>query len=293
MTQIRSVGVVGGGLMGSGIAQVSAQGGYPTILRELDDALCDKARVSIERSLQKAIEKGKLTAELRDATLGRLTFVTQLEPLATCDMVIEAVVEHLDTKRALWRSLDALAAPHTMFASNTSSLSIVDQAAATNRGDRVVGLHFFNPVPVMRLVEVVRTVTTSDDTVRAAFDYVRAIGKEPIAARDSPGFVVNLLLVPYMLDAVRALERGVASVQDIDTGMLLGAGHPMGPLALCDYVGLDTLHKVAEIMWEAYRETRYAPPPLLSRLVAAGMLGKKNGRGFYDHSGTSPVPNAF
>lgn len=293
MTQIRSVGVVGGGLMGSGIAQVSAQGGYPTILRELDDALCDKARASIERSLQKAIEKGKLTAEQCDATLGRLTFVTHLEPLATCDLVIEAVVEHLDTKRSLWRSLDALAAPHTMFASNTSSLSIVDQAAATTRGDRFVGLHFFNPVPAMRLVEVVRTVTTSDETVRAAFDYVRAIGKEPIAARDSPGFVVNLLLVPYMLDAVRALERGVASVQDIDMGMQLGAGHPMGPLALCDYVGLDTLHQVAEIMWEAYRETRYAPPPVLSRLVAAEMLGKKNGRGFYDYSGTSPVPNVF
>lgn len=279
--------------MGSGIAQVSAQGGYATILRELDDALCDKARASIERSLQKAVEKEKLTAEQRDATLGRLTYVTHLEPLATCDLVIEAVVEHLDTKRALWRSLDALAAPHTMFASNTSSLSIVDQAAATRRGDRFVGLHFFNPVPAMRLVEVVRAVTTSDDTVRAAFDYVRAIGKEPIAATDSPGFVVNLLLVPYMLDAVRALERGVASVQDIDSGMQLGAGHPMGPLALCDYVGLDTLHQVAEIMWEAYRETRYAPPPLLSRLVAAGMLGKKNGRGFYDHSGASPVPNAF
>lgn len=293
MTQIRSVGVVGGGLMGSGIAQVSAQGGYPTILRELDDALCAKARASIERSLQKAIEKGKLTAEQRDAALGRLTVVTDLAPLATCDLVIEAVVEHLDTKRALWRSLDALAAPDTMFASNTSSLSIVDQAAATKRGDRFVGLHFFNPVPAMRLVEVVRTVTTSDDTVRAAFDYVRTIGKEPIAAKDSPGFVVNLLLVPYMLDAIRALERGVAAVQDIDTGMQLGAGHPMGPLALCDYVGLDTLHKVAEIMWEAYRETRYAPPPLLSRLVAASMLGKKNGQGFYDYSGTSPVPNAF
>ncbi len=293
MTQIRSVGVVGGGLMGSGIAQVSAQGGYPTILRELDDALCDKARASIERSLQKAIEKGKLTAEQRDATLGRLTVVTHLERLATCDLVIEAVVEHLDTKRALWRSLDALAAPHTMFASNTSSLSIVDQAAATKRGDRFVGLHFFNPVPAMRLVEVVRTVTTSDDTVDAAFDFVRAIGKEPIAAKDSPGFVVNLLLVPYMLDAVRAVERGVASVQDIDTGMQLGAGHPMGPLALCDYVGLDTLQKVAEIMWAAYREPRYAPPPLLSRLVAAGMLGKKNGRGFYDYSGDRPAPNAL
>lgn len=293
MTQIRSIGVVGGGLMGSGIAQVSAQGGYPTILRELDDALCDKARASIERSLQKGIERGKLTPEERDAALGRLTCTTELSPLATCDLVIEAVVEELDTKRALWRTLDALAAPHTIFASNTSSLSIVEQAGATRRGDRFVGLHFFSPVPAMRLVEVVRAVTTSDATVDAAVAFVRTIGKEPIAARDTPGFVVNLLLVPYMLDAVRALERGVASVQDIDTGMQLGAGHPMGPLALGDHVGLDTLQKVAEIMWEAYRETRYAPPPLLARLVAAGMLGKKSGRGFYDHAGPTPVPNDF
>lgn len=293
MTQIRSIGVVGGGLMGSGIAQVAAQGGFPTLLRELDEALCDKTRAGIARSLEKGVERGKLTGEERDAALGKLTFTTDLDSLTSCDLVIEAIVEELDAKRALWRTLDALAAPHAIFASNTSSLSIVEQAAATKRGDRFVGLHFFNPVAAMRLVEVVRTVTTSDETVDAAFAFVRSIGKEPIAARDTPGFVVNLLLVPYMLDAVRALERGVASVQDIDTGMQLGAAHPMGPLALCDYVGLDTLHRVAEIMWEAYRETRYAPPPLLARLVAAGMLGRKNGRGFYDYSGTAPVPNAL
>jgi 3-hydroxybutyryl-CoA dehydrogenase len=214
-----------------------------------------------------------------------------MESLAECDLIIEAVVEQLETKRAVWRALDALAPASTIFASNTSSLSIVEQATATGRSDRFVGLHFFNPVPAMPLVEVVRTVTTSATTMAAAVDFVRAVGKTPIEARDSPGFVVNLLLVPYMLDAVRALEQGVASTADIDTGMQLGAGHPMGPLALCDFVGLDTLVRVAEIMWGAYREPRYAPPPLLVRMVAAGMLGRKNGRGFYDHGGPVPVPN--
>jgi len=279
--------------MGAGIAQVAAQHGLTTIVRELDDSLCARTRAAIERSLSRMIEKGKLPADARARTLERLSFTTSLESLASCDLVIEAVVEQLDTKRALWSALDAIAAPHTIFASNTSSLSIVEQMTATTRGDRFVGLHFFNPVPQMRLVEVVRTITTSDETMRAAYDFVRAIGKEPIAAKDSPGFVVNLLLVPYMLDAVRALERGVGSVADIDVGMQLGAGHPMGPLALCDFVGLDTLHRVAEIMFGAYRETRYAPPPLLTRLVAAGMLGKKNGRGFYIYGGELPVPMTF
>jgi 3-hydroxybutyryl-CoA dehydrogenase len=245
----------------------------------------------VERSLAKAIDKGKLAPDARDAALARLACTTTMESLAECDLVIEAVVEHLETKRAVWRALDALAPAATIFASNTSSLSIVEQATATGRSDRFVGLHFFNPVPAMPLVEVVRTVTTSATTMAAAIDFVRAVGKTPIVARDSPGFVVNLLLVPYMLDAVRALEQGVASTADIDTGMQLGAGHPMGPLALCDFVGLDTLVRVAEIMWGAYREPRYAPPPLLVRMVAAGMLGRKNGRGFYDHGGPAPVPN--
>ena len=293
MTTHGTVGVVGGGLMGAGIAQVAAQAGLPTILRELDDSLCTRARASIQRSLTKAVEKGKLPPDAVEKTMANLSFTTELGALAACDIVIEAVVEHLETKRTLWGALDAIAAPHTIFASNTSSLSIVEQATATERGDRFVGLHFFNPVPAMRLVEVVRTVTTSDDTMRSAYDFVRAIGKEPIAAKDTPGFVVNLLLVPYMLDAVRALERGVANVADIDVGMQLGAAHPMGPLALCDFVGLDTLHRVAGIMYDAYRETRYAPPPLLTRLVAAGMLGKKNGRGFYTYGGEVPVPNNF
>ena len=292
MTHIQTVGVVGGGLMGAGIAQVAAQGGYATVLRELDEALCERARSAIERSLNKAIEKGKVTAEQRDAALARLLFVTELEEMASCDLIVEAVVEHLETKRALWQSLDAIALPEAIFASNTSSLSIVEQASATTRSARFVGLHFFNPVPAMKLVEVVRTVGTTEATMDAAFAFVRGVGKEPIAAKDTPGFVVNLLLVPYMLDAVRALEGGVASVRDIDVGMQLGAGHPMGPLALCDFVGLDTLVRVAEIMWASYRETRYAPPPLLTRLVAAGMLGRKSGGGFYDYAGETPMPNA-
>ncbi len=290
---IRSVGVIGGGLMGSGIAQVAALHGYRTCLREVDTALCDGARAAIERSMARAIEKGKLTEAARDAARLQLTCTTDLAALGGCDLVIEAVVEDLAVKRAVWQEVDALASPGAIFASNTSSLSIVEQAAVTGRGDRFVGLHFFNPVPAMPLVEVVRTVTTSDATTAAAMRWVASIGKEAILAKDTPGFVVNLLLVPYMLDAIRALERGVASVADIDTGMQKGAGHPMGPLALSDYVGLDTLARVAGVMWEAYRETRYAPPPLLTRMVAAGMLGKKNGRGFYVYGGDRPVPNAI
>ena len=277
--------------MGAGIAQVAAQSGHSTILRELDESLCARASAAIARSLGRAIEKGTLSSEQRDATLVQLRFTTEIGALAEADLVIEAVVEELDAKRALWTELDRVAASHTIFASNTSSLSISAQATATTRGDRFVGLHFFNPVPAMKLVEVVCTAETSDATLRSATDFVRATGKEAIVAKDSPGFVVNLLLVPYMLDAIRALEHGVASIADIDVGMQLGAGHPMGPLALCDFVGLDTLQRVANIMTAAYGATRYAPPPLLTRLVAAGMLGKKQGRGFYDYRGDVPVPN--
>ncbi|MEO7964673.1 MAG: 3-hydroxybutyryl-CoA dehydrogenase [Gemmatimonadaceae bacterium] len=291
MTTIERVGVAGGGLMGSGIAQVSALGGCPTVLRELDEELCANARMRIERSMAKAIEKGRLTREDRDAALGRLSFATTLDALGDVDIIIEAVIEKLDAKRALWQSLDEVASAKCIFASNTSSLSVIDQATATTRGDRVIGMHFFNPVPQMKLVEVVRTVTTSDATFATCVAFARAIGKEPIEARDTPGFVVNLLLVPYMLDAIRALEGGVASIHDIDVGMQMGAGHPMGPLALCDFVGLDTLEKVAEIMWDAYRETRYAPPPLLRRMVAAGLMGKKGGLGFYSYAESIPQPN--
>ena len=276
--------------MGSGIAQVAAQAGFATVVREVTAALGDKSRASIDRTLAKGIEKGKVTAEQRERTLGNLSFATEVAALADCDIVIEAVVEDLDIKNTLWRELNGVCPPRTIFASNTSSLTIAAMATASGRPDRMVGLHFFNPVPLMKLVEVVRTVTTSDETFNAAFDFAKSLGKEPIAAKDNSGFVVNLLLVPYMLDAIRALEHGVGTIDDIDKGMTLGAGYPMGPFVLADFVGLDTLYKIAEIMFEEYRETRYAAPPLLKRMVLAGMFGKKNGHGFYDYSAETPRP---
>ncbi len=293
MSEIRRVGVIGGGLMGSGIVQVAALGGYSTVCREIGNAQCERAHAAVRRSLEKGVEKGKLTAEARDAALGRVSFVTDLGAPAGADLVIEAIVEDLAQKKALWNALDALAAPKTVFASNTSSLSIAAQAAATTRRDRFVGMHFFSPVPAMPLVEVVRTVTTSDETHRAAHEFVRRIGKVAVDTRDTPGFVVNRLLVPYMLDAIRAFEQGIGSVRDIDVGMTLGAGHPMGPLALCDFVGLDTLQRVATSMYGEYCETRFAPPPLLNRMVVSGLLGRKNGVGFYRYGGDEPVPNTF
>ena len=293
MTDIRTVAVLGGGLMGSGIAQVAAQAGFPTIVREVSDAVAQRARASISRSLHRAVEKGKLDAAARDAALGRVQVTTDLGALADADVVIEAVVEDLDVKNALWRELDAVCAPEVLFASNTSSLTIAAMAAATARADRFVGLHFFNPVPAMRLVEVVRTVTTSDESFARAMAFARALGKEPIAAKDTSGFVVNLLLVPYLLDAITQVERNVASVEDVDRGMMLGTGHPMGPLQLCDFIGLDTLQRVAEVMWDEYRERRYAPPPLLRRMVLAGMYGRKSGRGFYDYSQDPPKVSAL
>jgi 3-hydroxybutyryl-CoA dehydrogenase len=288
MTSIHTVGVLGGGLMGSGIAQVAAQAGFTTIVRELTDALGEKARDGIARTLAKGIERGKVTADERDRALSKLSFVTDLGALAHCDIVIEAVVEDLDAKNALWQALNPIVPQHGIFASNTSSLTIAAMAAASGRPDRMVGLHFFNPVPLMKLVEVVRTVTTSDATFDAAFAFARRLGKEPIAAKDSSGFVVNLLLIPYMLDAITALERGVASVEDIDKGMQLGTGHPMGPFTLLDFVGLDTTYRIAEIMFDEYREKRYAPPPLLKRMVLAGMYGRKTKKGFYDYSVEPP-----
>lgn len=282
------VGVLGGGLMGSGIAQVSAQAGFHTIVREISGAAADKSRDSIGKVLSKGIERGKVTADERDAALSRLTFTTDLAALAECDIVIEAVVEDLEMKNAMWKDLDAICPEDTIFASNTSSLTIAAMAAACGRPDRMLGLHFFNPVPLMKLVEVVRTITTSDQTAETAFDFAKKLGKEPIRAKDNSGFVVNLLLIPYMLDAINALEANVASVEDIDKAMQLGAGHPMGPFTLLDFVGLDTTHKIAEIMFDEYREKRYAPPPLLKRMVIAGMYGRKSGKGFYDYSQDPP-----
>jgi 3-hydroxybutyryl-CoA dehydrogenase len=287
--KIEKIGVVGAGLMGSGIAEISAKAGFDVAVREIDDASADRGRARIEKSMNRAVQKEKLTAAERDAALGRIRFTTSLEDLADRDLVIEAIVENLEAKNELFGRLDGLCGEHAIFASNTSSLTITDMAAATNRPDRVVGLHFFNPVPVMKLVEVVRTIATSDETFDAVFDFARSVGKAPIAAKDNSGFVVNLLLVPYMLDAIRQLERGVASIEDIDTGMVLGCGYPMGPFTLCDFVGNDTTLRIAEIMFDEYREQRYAPPPLLKRMVAMGRHGRKAGRGFYDYSGDEPV----
>jgi 3-hydroxybutyryl-CoA dehydrogenase len=290
IVKIEKVGVVGCGLMGSGIAEVAAKSGFAVKVREVNDDAVEAGRKRIRKSLDKAVEKEKLSAEDRDATWERLSFTTEIADLADRDLVIEAVVEDLELKNAIFGELDRRCGEHTIFASNTSSLTITDMAAATSRPDRFVGLHFFNPVPVMKLVEVVRTIATSDETFERAFAFSEALGKVPIAAKDNSGFVVNLLLVPYMLDAIRQLERGVASVADIDTGMTLGCGYPMGPFILCDFVGIDTLYKISEIMFDEYREERYAPPPLLRRIVAMGRFGRKTGKGFYDWSGEKPVP---
>jgi 3-hydroxybutyryl-CoA dehydrogenase len=252
-----------------------------------------KGRAAIEASLARFVDKGKLDPKARDAALGRIRFTMRLEDLATAQLVIEAVSEDLELKNRLWTELDKLCPQETIFASNTSSLSIMAMAVVTRRPDRFIGLHFFNPVPMMPLVEVVRTVASSPDVLSSATELIRRIGKEPVAAKDSAGFIVNRLLIPYLLDAIRALETGVASTEDIDLGMKLGCGHPMGPLTLLDFVGLDTTYSVAEIMFQEFREARYAPPPLLRRMVLAGWLGKKSGKGFYDWSVTPPVASTL
>jgi len=293
MSDITRVGVLGCGLMGSGIAQVAATAGYATIVRDVAQPILDRAKAGIEKSLAKFVEKGKLQATDRDAALTRLSFTTTTAELRQCDIVIEAVTEDLEVKNALWKELDGLCGAGTIFASNTSSLTIAAMAAATKRADRFVGLHFFNPVPLMPLLEVVRTVTTSEETFKRAFAFARSLGKEPVAAKDNSGFIVNLLLVPYLLDAIRALEHGVGSVTDIDKAMQLGCGYPMGPLTLLDFVGLDTTYKIADIMFAEYKEQKYAPPPLLKRMVLAGMYGKKSGKGFYDYSANPPVVSSL
>jgi len=262
--------------------------GFDTVVREVSDPIIDKSRAGIEKVLAKGIERGKVTADARDAALSKLSFTTDLGQLASCDIIIEAVVEDLEMKNAMWKDLNEVCPAETIFASNTSSLTIAAMAAACGRPERMLGLHFFNPVPLMKLVEVVRTITTSDETVETAFEFAKKLGKEPVRAKDSSGFIVNLLLIPYMLDAINALESNVASVEDIDKAMMLGAGYPMGPFTLLDFVGLDTTYKIAEIMFTEYREKRYAPPPLLKRMVIAGMYGRKSGKGFYDYSVEPP-----
>ncbi|MBI3492620.1 MAG: 3-hydroxybutyryl-CoA dehydrogenase [Acidobacteria bacterium] len=281
--QIKTVGVVGCGLMGSGIAQVCAAAGYKTIVREVDETFLRKGLGRIKKFLEDGVAKGKVTPEARDATLVRLTGTTTTDALKDCDLVIEAIVENLDEKRRTYAALDPLVKDHTIFLSNTSSLCITELASTTKRPDRFGGLHFFNPVPLMKLVEVIRALTTSDDTYQTVFTFAQSLGKEPITAPDRPGFIVNRLLVPYLLDAIRAYENGLGTLEDIDKGMTLGCGYPMGPFTLLDFVGLDTTYYIANIMFDEFREPAYAPPPLLKRMVLAGQLGRKSGQGFYKY----------
>ncbi|MDT4968527.1 MAG: 3-hydroxybutyryl-CoA dehydrogenase [Acidobacteriota bacterium] len=283
---IKKVGVLGCGLMGSGIAQTAATAGFEVIVREVSDELCEKGFSGIEKSLAKFAEKGSITAEQQAEIRGRLTGTTSLNDLADCDIIIEAIIENLETKRETYRQLDAVCKPATIFASNTSSISITEMMTATSqdRQLRFIGLHFFNPVPLMKLVEVVRTILTDEAIFEEALEFGKQLGKVTVRATDRSGFIVNRLLVPYMLDAVRALEEGVGSIVDIDNAMKLGLNYPMGPFTLGDFVGLDTTYYIAEIMFNEYREKRFAPPPLLKRMVLAGLYGRKSGRGFYDYT---------
>jgi 3-hydroxybutyryl-CoA dehydrogenase len=280
---VRTVGVLGCGLMGSGIAQVCAAAGYKTIVREVDDIRLNKGLERVRKFLEDGVAKGKVTADARDTTLANLSGTTTFDALAACDLIVEAIVEHLDEKRQTYASLEPIVQPHTIFLSNTSSLCITELAAATRRPDRFGGLHFFNPVPLMKLVEVVRALTTSDETYQTVFAFAQSLGKQPITAPDRPGFIVNRLLVPYLLDAIRSYENGLGTIEDIDNGMKLGCGYPMGPFTLLDFVGLDTTYFIANIMFEEFREPQYAPPPLLKRMVLAGRLGRKSGHGFYKY----------
>ena len=289
---LKPVGVVGCGLMGSGIAQVCAEAGYQVLVREVDEGFLKKGLGNIERFLAKGVEKGKVTPERKAEVLGRLKGTTDLARMGECDLVIEVVTESLDVKRQVFQALDAACRPEAIFASNTSSLSITEMAATTKRPSRFVGLHFFNPVPLMKLVEVVRSPLTDPAVYEEVAAFAASLGKTPVRASDKTGFVVNRLLVPYLLDAIRALEEGAGSIVDIDEGMRLGCGHPKGPLTLLDFVGLDTTYSIANIMFDEFREKRFAPPPLLKRMVQAGLYGRKTGRGFYDYAQEPPRPVA-
>lgn len=283
MSEIKTVGVLGCGLMGAGIAQVAAMQGFRTIVREVEQAVLDRGLGRIRKFLDDGVAKGKVSEDVRTTTLANLSGTTTFDDLGGCDVVIEAIVENLDVKRAAYDALERVVGGHTIFLSNTSSLCITELAAATKRPDRFGGLHFFNPVPLMKLVEVIRGLATTDATYERVFAFAQALGKEPITAPDRPGFIVNRLLVPYLLDAIRAYEHGLGTVEDIDKGMRLGCGHPMGPFTLLDFVGLDTTYFIANIMFEEFREPAYAPPPLLKRMVLAGRLGRKSGEGFYKY----------
>ena len=293
MMKIQKVGVLGCGLMGSSIAQVAAQAGFPTVVREVNPELVAKGLKGIDKFLGKGVEKGKMTPEQKEQTLGRLKGTTDLADFKDCDLVVEAIVENLAVKRETFAALDIICPPHAIFASNTSSLSITEMMTATKRPGRFIGLHFFNPVPLMKLVEVVRTILTEQEVLDAAATFAREVGKTPVQASDKSGFIVNRLLVPYILDAIRALEEGVGTIEDIDNGMKLGCGYPMGPFTLLDLVGLDTTYSIAGIMFDEFRERRFASPPLLKRMVLAGYHGRKTGKGFYDYSVEPPRANNF
>jgi 3-hydroxybutyryl-CoA dehydrogenase len=284
MPDIKRVGVCGSGLMGSGIAQVTAAAGYDVTVFEVDQAALDRGVAGIRKSLDKFVEKKSLSEADRDATLQRLKMTTKLDELKDSDLVIEAIVENMPAKKELFQKLDALLAPHAIICSNTSSLCVIEMAAVTKRPKQIAGLHFFNPVPLMKLVEVVRTIVTSQETIDTLFAFAAKLGKKAILAQDTPGFIVNRLLVPYLLYAIRMYESGLASKEDIDEGMKLGCGHPMGPLTLLDFVGLDTTYYIAEIMFDEFKDPLMAPPPLLKRMVLAGHYGKKSGKGFYDYT---------
>jgi 3-hydroxybutyryl-CoA dehydrogenase len=281
---IRTVGVLGCGLMGAGIAQISAAAGFKTRVLEVNDAVLQKGLGRIDKFLTDGVTKGKVSAEDRDKTLGNLTGTTSYADLDGCDLVIEAIVESVEAKKQAYAQVEAHVGPDCLIASNTSSLCVTELAAATKRPDKVGGLHFFNPVPLMKLVEVIRALTTSQTTYEELFAFAKAVGKEPITAPDRGGFIVNRLLVPYLLDAIRCLEDGLGTAEDIDKGMKLGCGYPMGPFTLLDFVGLDTTYFIANILFEEFREPRFAPPPLLKRMVLAGHLGRKSGKGFYDYA---------
>jgi 3-hydroxybutyryl-CoA dehydrogenase len=289
---IEKVGVLGAGLMGHGIAQVAAQSGYEVVLREVDETMLQKGIGKIEKQLARAVEKGKSTQEDADAVRGRLHGTVDYADLADCDLVIEAITESLPLKLEMWREVDQIVKPDAVFATNTSSLAVIDQAATTSRPSQFVGLHYFNPAQVMKLVEVVRCVTTSDDAFDTALEFARSEGKLAIPTKDKAGFIVNRLLVPYLLDGMRAYEEGVGSIDEIDEAMKAGAGHPMGPLTLSDFVGLDTLGSICDVLFEEFRERRFARPPMLRKMLSAGWYGRKSGMGFYDYSGETPQPNA-
>jgi 3-hydroxybutyryl-CoA dehydrogenase len=291
MADIKQVGVLGAGLMGHGIAQVAAAAGYEVVLREVDEQTLAKGIRKIEKQLARAVEKGKATQEDSEAVRGRIHGTVHYRDLAPCDLVIEAITESLPLKLEMWREIDEIVKPEAVFATNTSSLAVIDQAASTSRPGQFVGLHYFNPAQIMKLVEVVRCVTTTDAAFDTALEFARSEGKLAIPTRDRAGFIVNRLLVPYMLDAMRAYEEGVGSVQEIDDAMKAGAGHPMGPLTLADFVGLDTLGSICDVLFDEFRERRFAQPPTLRKMLSAGWHGRKSGMGFYDYSGEAPVSN--